>query len=568
MRNKKRFSLSVRTKLVSFSLLILIPAFVVVGYLQIQSAEQLIKREAVEKAKSDLQLGRQWIEAKYPGEWQVKDGSLYKGSTLINNNYEIVDEIGKLTNGDTATIFLDDTRVTTNVMNNGKRAVGTKASPQVIETVLKKGDVYLGEANVVGKTYQAAYMPIKDGSGKIIGMWYVGAPDARIQSAVKDSLTKTVLTGSIVAAAAVLLNILFTIPIVRRIRELLGGFQQLAQGDFTTRVAVKSGDEFGQLGTSMNQMAEQLQHIIGQVKDSATSVARTVEQVTSNVQESAKASQEVAASMQRVSAGADEQSNHIEQMSAIVQETSAGLQEMAHSTQKVSDLSVKVKDQANEGGAVIRQSMQQMGTITQTVDHVGNVIEVLREHATKITEITELISNIANQTNLLALNAAIEAARAGEHGRGFSVVADEVRKLAEETNHSAQEIQNMIQLVNEKTALAVQAVEESKNAVGTGHSLSKQAEVSFQAIYDSVNEVTDNVQSVSAAIEQIAAGSQEMVRAMERITEVVESNSEQSQGVAAVTEEQTAGMDEVARAADHLLEVSSELEAVVSRLKI
>lgn len=568
MRNNKFFALSVRGKLILFSLLILIPAFVVTGYLQTQSAEKLIKREAVEKAKSDLQLGLQLIDTKYPGDWQVKDGNLYKGSTLINNNYGIVDEIGKLTNGDTATLFLSDTRVATNVMNNGKRAVGTKASAPVVETVLKKGGLYLGEANVVGKTYQAAYMPIKDGTGQIVGMWYVGAPDERMQAAVRDSLIKTVVTAGIVVTIAIVMNVLFTIPMIRRIRELLVGFKQLEQGDLTTRIQVKSRDEFGQLSESMNHMAEKLQQIIGQVKASASTAAQTVGQVTANVQESAKAAQEVATSMQHVAAGADEQSDHIEQISAIVEETSAGLQEMASSTQKVADLSAKVMDQANEGGTVMRHSMKQMGTITQTVAHVGSVIEVLQEHATKITEITELITSVANQTNLLALNAAIEAARAGEHGRGFSVVADEVRKLAEETNHSAQEIQNMILLVNEKTSLAVQAVEESKSAVETGQTLSQQAEASFHAIHNSVIEVSENVQSVSAAIQELASGSQEMVRAMERITEVVERNSEQSQSVAAVSEQQTAGMEEVARAAHHLMTVSNELETAVSRLKI
>ncbi|RYD04315.1 hypothetical protein N752_15845 [Desulforamulus aquiferis] len=85
----------------------------------------------------------------------MEGDKLYKGEMLINGNEAIVDNIGKLT-GDTCTIFLNDTRITTNVVRDGQRAVGTQASPQVIETVLKNKQPYYGEAVVVGVKYETA----------------------------------------------------------------------------------------------------------------------------------------------------------------------------------------------------------------------------------------------------------------------------------------------------------------------------------------------------------------------------------------------------------------------------
>ena len=77
----------------------------------------------------------------------------------------MVDQLAEYT-GDTITIFQGNTRVATNVMLNGKRAVGTEVSPEVKTAVLDKGEHYYGTANVAGKDYQTAYMPIKNDTGK------------------------------------------------------------------------------------------------------------------------------------------------------------------------------------------------------------------------------------------------------------------------------------------------------------------------------------------------------------------------------------------------------------------
>ncbi|ODM27855.1 cache domain-containing protein [Acetivibrio mesophilus] len=130
-------------------------------------------------------LGMDIIESKYDGNWNVKNGKLYRGENLINNESQVLDGIKEKT-GSIATVFLGDEKVATNELDSdGIRTIGAKVSNEVTERVLKKGVAYEGTENVLGETYAVKYVPIKDNAGKVLGIWFVGMPKTNIGS--KDS---------------------------------------------------------------------------------------------------------------------------------------------------------------------------------------------------------------------------------------------------------------------------------------------------------------------------------------------------------------------------------------------
>ena len=110
-------------------------------------------------------------------------GVIY-GGLLLNRNFEIVDKVkdmlykGMTYKGrdiGTATIFLKDTRISTNVKKkDGSRAIGTRVSAEVYHQVLTEGKTWKDRAFVVNDWYITAYEPIRDVSNKIIGILYVG----------------------------------------------------------------------------------------------------------------------------------------------------------------------------------------------------------------------------------------------------------------------------------------------------------------------------------------------------------------------------------------------------------
>lgn len=165
--------MKIRKMLGILNLLNYLVLFIVVMFICLDSVRDGVNTFGEYKAKSDLKLAYEYINEKIKGEWKEEGNELYKGNTLINKNYTLVDKIGELT-GDTVTFFLSNKRVNTNVINeNGERAINTLVCDEVKKEVLINGNIYTGEANVVGKKYQTAYMPIKDKNNNIIGIFYL-----------------------------------------------------------------------------------------------------------------------------------------------------------------------------------------------------------------------------------------------------------------------------------------------------------------------------------------------------------------------------------------------------------
>lgn len=236
---------------------------------------------AIVKAKTDLATCMDIIELSTSGPWHVKDGMLFKGDTQISYRTELVDHLAELT-GDTVTLFLDDTRVATTVRSiNGERAVGTKVSDTVAQTVLKDGQIYLGEANVVGQLFQTAYEPIRDINGDIIGIFYVGISRNYTQAFIVNSLIRVASVGLGLTLIVILLTWFFIQKvIIRPIHDITLGTRDVATGHLTEKVNVTGPKEIGELAVAFNQMVERL----GDIADEMSKVSRLkdphVEKVT------------------------------------------------------------------------------------------------------------------------------------------------------------------------------------------------------------------------------------------------------------------------------------------------
>lgn len=163
-------------------------------------------------------------------------------------------------------------------------------------------------------------------------------------------------------------------------------------------------------------------------------------------------------------------------------------------------ISNETLDVAKSGGGVIKEAVDEMNKIAESVHASSQHIERLNMQSGEINSIINTIQEIADQTNLLALNAAIEAARAGEQGRGFAVVADEVRQLAARTCQSTSEISSMISKIQEDTSSASSSMEKCLDQANRGVELASETGEVIGKIQTGANEVVSAIDKFSKSL--------------------------------------------------------------------
>jgi methyl-accepting chemotaxis protein len=190
----------------------------------IWTSVKIAEDEMYQRAQNDLSINVKLLDsilAKY-GAPSRKGDNLYFGTTLINGNFEAVDQV-KAVAGGTATIFLGDLRVSTNVQKpDGSRAVGTRLVPgPAHDTVFRDRKTYRGEANILGEIYLTIYQPILSGN-QVIGIAYVGMKKAEFFSVLQNLVRMNLLAATVV----ILLAGLVMFFLIRRILAPIGAIRR------------------------------------------------------------------------------------------------------------------------------------------------------------------------------------------------------------------------------------------------------------------------------------------------------------------------------------------------------
>ncbi|MGG3454098.1 methyl-accepting chemotaxis protein [Paenibacillus rhizolycopersici] len=558
---------SIGTKINLIVVGILVVVSGTIGFVAVKQMESGIKTFATAKARSDLELVNRYLDSKYPGAWRIEGDRFYKGETVISGNFEIVDEIGGLTE-DTVTIFQGDTRVSTNVMVDGERAVGTKVSDKVADVVLKGGSSYYGEAVVVGQTYQAAYQPIQSESGEVIGILYVGASQ-QLMDTIRGTFIQrfaVVFAGALVISIALILR--YMRGMKKRLSRLAKAMEQAGAGDFTATIRDDSQDEIGLLSAGYNQMGANLQQLVQQGLLASDKVTEAARRLLTIAEQTNDGSARIAASIEQVAAGAESQTMSTAENARAMEEIAIGVQHIAEHASEAAELAGQSRQQAVDGGEQVRRTVEQMESIDRSVQASSSLVRLLNDKSQEIALMVEAIRGISQQTNLLALNASIEAARAGEEGRGFAVVASEVRKLAEQSEASSERIVEVMSQIDTDIKQSLEAMDLVIGEVESGLALTQETDRSFADISASNGQIADQIEQLAATAQQMSAGIEEVTASVHVIADIAQSSGAAAQEVSSASASQLAAIADINAACASLSAVSDELQQVLGKFRV
>ena len=361
---------------------------------------------------------------------------------------------------------------------------------------LKSGNLVDGTFNGREKTFLATAVP---GTHWLL---VVALDNGDATAGMRSLLKASALSLAILALLSGALMHLLIARLLKRLSGIRDAMNSIANGtnDLSQRLPDKGGDEVAQIAQAFNAFSDKLSVVMVQLRDASASVKN--------------AAHEIAAGNQDLSGRTEQAASSLRETASAVEEITASVTQSNESAAEANEQASKASAAASRGGDVVAQAISTMQSIELA--------------SAKIGDITSVIDGIAFQTNILALNAAVEAARAGNEGRGFAVVASEVRALAQRSANAARDIRVLI--------------DRSVNSIDAGNELVKGAGMTMEKIIASIKQVSELMESVSAASNEQSTGIDQVNLAVTQMDAATQQNaalSQESTAAAQALQEQT-----------------------------
>ncbi len=290
------------------------------------------------------------------------------------------------------------------------------------------------------------------------------------------------------------------------------------EGDLITRLDIGTFDDFGVIMTSMNKLMDFLKLSLTTLKNESGSVGLAADELQSITVTSSANMAEILASFEQMHKQNEKKDqlmaaakDNIIKLSEDAAKVSQSMQQQAQSEAQSAEAISQIAENTNRISELIQQAQHLSQMLSESsekgtveVNKTELVITNVSENSKKMIDVIQVIEKVASQTNLLAMNAAIEAAHAGDAGKGFSVVADEIRKLAEDTQHHAKSIKDLITAITSSVEDGAMSMKDTKSM--------------FDKIHQEISQQSEIVNTISSTMSTQSQQTEDMLVSMNTIS--------------------------------------------------
>lgn len=453
---------------------------------------------------------------------------MIKGTFLVNNNYNLVDNLQKNSEME-AGVFYGEEQIVTSLQNKkGERLLDVNVSDEVKKKVLKEGKEYFSENVQLGNnTYFGYYMPIKNEDGTVAGMIFTGKESDSVKKVLEQETTKMIIISIVLIAVAAVLTGIMAISIVKVLKTTVKSLGKVAKGNLVEQEAkpVKRKDEIGDMLVGINHLRTSLRDVIGSIQQSSDTLNHSANGLENTAFSTSQTSREVGIAVEELSKGAMSQAEETEAAMNHIDQMGSKIEEMVSEIQLLTEEAEDMERTSSQVHTIVIELSQFTQKTTQVVEMISAQTQTTNMSAQEIQKAVEIIQSIAEETNLLSLNASIEAARAGEHGKGFAVVADQIQKLADQSNNSAKQIESVIGTLLEDSQKTVNTMDEMVEIVNGQQEKLQETENGFKKVNEGIHESLDKIEGIRTKSEVIDESRKQIMEVISNLSAISEENA-------------------------------------------
>lgn len=379
--------------------------------------------------------------------------------------------------------------------------------------------------------------------------------------AVRTSTGVVIITVILLAAVAlVAITFIISFNITSNVNSFKTSLEEIAAGKVYVRVKENGKDEFSEFGASINVFLDALQNTIEKLQKASAVLAESGNLLEEKASRTKGAAEVISVAIDGIAKGADEQVADIESSSSQILKMKQNIGEIIESMDRLSETAKDMNQKGNEANDIMQELSESSDKTTESFGMIAGQIRKTNDSVQKIQDAINLISSIAFQTNLLSLNASIEAARAGEAGRGFAVVAGEIQKLAEQTNNSADIINDIIAELSKESKETVKSINEVTAMIEEQKTKVAETKTKIGSVSDGITSTENEMQGVLQQTATCNKAGEHVVELMNSLSSIAEEN-------AASTEQTATTMAELNDATVSLAETAQELKRLSNTME-
>ena len=479
------------------------------------------------------------------GEWRLSaNGELMKGNTLVHDALQSqIDTLHERT-GVHFTLFYGDTRYVTSMVDSetGLRMEGTKASAEIVNTVINGNQEYLADnLEIGGESWYAYYLPLKNNDGTVVGMIFAGRDTSIVDNNLKMALRAIIIVYFVFflfnwGVARFLIS-----TSTKAMKDIVGGLKKMEDGELNFYIDDKTfnrKDELGAIAKSSAELRDKLQEVIKVTKDLSEEVSKSGASLSSSAETASQVADQVASAVEDISRGAISQAENVEDSMNNTNELGDSIEEITDSIEGLTTAATEMLTGADRTVETLSLLMDKNENVMTSMQNINDQIRLTNDSVKEIADASNIITSISEQTNLLSLNASIEAARAGEYGRGFAVVAAEIGSLAEQSKQAAVSINKIVENLVGESEKSVETIEQLNADVTEQNAHLTNTKADMDAVIENVNNVESSTKMISEKIHLLNGLKKSFGAIIEELSAISQEN-------AASTEETNASMEEL-----------------------